>query len=407
MVCCLRVTSLFTCLAGSALLLFKDLSQFVKDDQLQMIEKEDQLKMFAKESKEDQLKILDLEGQVQGWAHTYSGIQVQHHNLHAENISNYNITCVPKVWLLLSGLYRSLKYVRPSMLNMLQRSAGDCWFVTLLVSSYDGIDLAILQDDYQFFQGRFSFVSVIRSGIAKPKGYAYAVHWHGCWWIAQQIREALKGKAAMDPSSTIVLRHRPDECFRHCFDVEAAAAAFTRWRYLILGQPISADNGLTTNWATYSNLIAPGLAANRSSNLFLSAMSASWSKSEYCNGMLDPGECDHGIPYCLMNKNTAPCRPPVLLSWQQHCLCRLQGKGSSETSLCIDRKPPDLPLDACMDITKGTKCILPRSGWQKLPQQLLPPAWQLKGGLKDSGNVAYMRPTSKKGYQTCKAGRDL
>lgn len=41
MVCCLRVTSLFTCLAGSALLLFKDLSQFVKAGQHQKLAKED------------------------------------------------------------------------------------------------------------------------------------------------------------------------------------------------------------------------------------------------------------------------------------------------------------------------------------------------------------------------------
>ena len=77
---------------------------------------------------------------------------------------HYNITCKPKVWLLLSSLCRSLKFVRPTMLDMLRRSAGDCWFVTLLVSSEKGTQREILEDDFQFFERRLGFLSVTRHG---------------------------------------------------------------------------------------------------------------------------------------------------------------------------------------------------------------------------------------------------
>lgn len=77
---------------------------------------------------------------------------------------HYNITCKPKVWLLLSSLYRSMKFVRASMVDMLRRSAGDCWFVTLLVSSEEGMQRETLEDDFRFFEGRFAFLSVTRHG---------------------------------------------------------------------------------------------------------------------------------------------------------------------------------------------------------------------------------------------------
>ena len=83
---------------------------------------------------------------------------------HASAEVHYNITCKPKVWLLLSSLYRSLKFVRPTMLDMLRRSAGDCWFVTLLVSSEKGTEREILEDDFQFFERRLGFLSVTRHG---------------------------------------------------------------------------------------------------------------------------------------------------------------------------------------------------------------------------------------------------
>ena len=103
----------------------------------------------------------------------------------------------------------------------------------------------------------------------------------------------------MDASRTIVLRHRPDECFRHCFDVDAAGRVFARHKYMILGQPVSADNGLTTNWATYADIIAAGLRQSPTArplilqpdkhyDLYHAAWSSSWSRSEFCHGMLHP-----------------------------------------------------------------------------------------------------------------------
>ncbi|CAJ1393607.1 unnamed protein product [Effrenium voratum] len=124
--------------------------------------------------------------------------------------------------------------------------------------------------------------------------------------------------AFSDADSTIVLRHRPDECFRKCFHLESARRVFARWRYLILGQPISGDNGLTTNWATYTDIIAAGF-------------------------ILDP-----------------------------------------------------------KDITKGTKCILPREKWASLPLELQPPVEQRQGGFEDSGEIGYMKPL--KGFKTCRTG---
>ena len=235
--------------------------------------------------------------------HWSPSIRLQYHNLHAENMSRYNVTCVPKVWLILSGLYRSLKYVRPTMLDMLRRSAGDCWFVTLLASSGTGHTLELLEDDYRFFEGRLGYMSLTRHGPALKKWYNYPVHWYGCWLIAHVIRETLP-QTAMDASRTIVLRHRPDECFRDCFDVDAAGRVFARYKYLILGQPISGDNGLTTNWATYADIIAAGLSQSpttealilnpdKDHDLYHAAWSSSWSRSEYCHGMVRPDAALH------------------------------------------------------------------------------------------------------------------
>ncbi|CAJ1445523.1 unnamed protein product [Effrenium voratum] len=120
--------------------------------------------------------------------------------------------------------------------------------------------------------------------------------------------------AFSDADSTIVLRHRPDECFRKCFHLESARRVFARWRYLILGQPISGDNG----------------------------------------------------------------KEPTLSSW------------------CIDKKPPDKPLKkACIDITKGTKCILPREKWASLPLELQPPVEQRQGGFEDSGEIGRLHEASE------------
>ncbi|CAE7495628.1 unnamed protein product [Symbiodinium necroappetens] len=351
--------------------------------------------------------------------HWSPSIQLQHHNLHAENMSRYNVTCVPKVWLILSGLYRSLKYVRPTMLDMLRRSAGDCWFVTLLSSSKESQSqpLELLEDDFRFFEGRLGFMSITRHGLALEKWYNYPIHWYGCWLIAHVIRETLP-QTAMDASRTIVLRHRPDECFRHCFDVDAAGRVFARHKYMILGQPVSADNGLTTNWATYADIIAAGLRQSPTTrplilqpdkhyDLYHAAWSSSWSRSEFCHGMLHPDVCLGTVPYCLMNNNTLPCRPPLFLSWQQHCLCRLKQPGTgNESAWCIDSNPPGEPLkETCLDITKDTKCILPMKLWRSLPEKLLPPLEQLKGGLIHHGNIDYMKPD--KGFLECKSGRDL
>ena len=63
--------------------------------------------------------------------------------------------------------------------------------------------------------------------------------------------------------------------------------------YLILGQAVSADNGLTTNWATYSDIIAAGLIRSNATDpiFYTAAMSSSWSQHEYCHGMVYPEEC--------------------------------------------------------------------------------------------------------------------
>lgn len=180
------------------------------------------------------------------------------------------------------------------------------------------------------------------------------MHWYGCWLIGHVIRESLV-EAFSDADSTIVLRHRPDECFRKCFHLESARRVFARWRYLILGQPISGDNGLTTNWATYTDIIAAGFILDPKANPieYKAALSSSWSSHEYCHGITHPKECNGRIPYCRLNNNTAPCRPPIFLSWEQHCLCRLRGKEPTLSSWCIDKKPPDKPLKKA--------CIEPRS----------------------------------------------
>lgn len=337
----------------------------------------------------------------------WPAVRLEHHNLKPSDMVHYNITCKPKVWLLLSSLYRSLKFVRPTMLDMLRRSAGDCWFVTLLVSSDNGTQREILEDDFQFFERRLGYLSVTRHGESNGrdgKGYMLSAHWYGCWLIAHVIRESLPAVVG-DPGSTVVLRHRPDECFRRCFDADAAGEVLAKWRYLILGQPVSGDNGLTTNWATYNDIIAAGFIRSNATDpiFYMAALSSSWSSHEYCHGLVYPEECMGKIPYCRVNGNIPPCRPPIFVSWQQHCLCRLSKDASR--SFCIDKKPPDLPVRTpCLQITKDAKCILPLAGAESLPPALRPPSHQLKGGLRKF-NIGYMKP--RKGYQECIKGRDL
>ena len=57
------------------------------------------------------------------------------------------------------------------MLDMLRRSAGDCWFVTLLSSSKESQSqpLELLEDDFRFFEGRLGFMSITRHGLALEK----------------------------------------------------------------------------------------------------------------------------------------------------------------------------------------------------------------------------------------------
>ena len=67
--------------------------------------------------------------------------------------------------------------------------------------------------------------------------------------------------------------------------------------YLILGQPaqpVSGDNGLTTNWATYSDIIAAGFIRSNATDpiFYMAALSSSWSSHEYCHGLVYPEECD-------------------------------------------------------------------------------------------------------------------
>lgn len=343
-------------------------------------------------------------------------IELQHHNLRTADMDKYNITCIPKVWLLLSGLYRSLRYVRSTMLDMLRRSAGDCWFVTLLASGNRGYDLAIFKDDFRFFEGRLGYVSLIRHGLAvKEKRYNYAIHWFGCWLIAHIIQQALPNATIGDPFRTIVVRHRPDECFRACFDADAAAAVFETWRYMILGQPISADNGLTTNWATYTDIIASGLGMQGQPNVVpgtvAAANAASWATSEYCHGHVRPDKCGGYVPYCQENNNTPPCKPPIFVGhgWEQHCLCRLKHENNlvSGGAWCINKKQPNATLQnngICLDITKGTKCMLPLHNWSKIPERLRPPPEQLDGGLKKV-LIPWMKPDA--GFLMCNRGRDL
>ena len=326
-------------------------------------------------------------------------VQVRDHNLNASEIEGYNISCKPKVWLLLSSLYRTFKSVRGSMKDMLRRSAGDCWFVTLLVSN--DVERSVLLDDVAFFEHRFSFISVSRSArVMKNRSYMYPVHWYGCFLSAQLVVDFAPSLLG-DMDTTVVLRHRPDECFRKCFQLENLQRVLGKWGYLIFGQPVSADNALTTNWKTYKEIIAEGYLKPDFSVENLAARISSWS-NEYCQGIAYPKECYGQVPYCLMNNNTAPCRPPIFLSWQQHCLCRSRGANSS---FCIDRKAPSLPIDMpCLDITKGTKCVLPRSGVKGIPKALQPPEEQLLGGFLDR-EIVYMRPT--KGFKECRRGRDL
>ena len=71
---------------------------------------------------------------------------------------------------------------------------------------------------------------------------------------------------------------------------------------MILGQPLSGDNALTTNWATYADII--GLSQSpttelliknpdKRQDLYYAAWGSSWSQSEYCHGMLRPDASLH------------------------------------------------------------------------------------------------------------------
>jgi hypothetical protein len=142
---------------------------------------------------------------------------------------------------------------RHSVRRMLERSVGECYFVTFLVA--DAPQASDLDDDVEFFDTRLAYLSVSRHGRAEnaPWHYSYPLHWKGAWMLAQVTQQTHRVGLT---DASLVIRSRPDIAFRDCFDLKRAEQVFTERRYLVIGQQLSADNFLLTNAATYRDQIA-------------------------------------------------------------------------------------------------------------------------------------------------------
>merc|ERR1712129_179813 len=206
--------------------------------------------------------------------------------------------------------------------------------------------------------------------------------------------------------STVIVRHRPDECFRECYDIRAAARVFERWRYLILGQVVSADNSLATNWLTYEQNIANPILNSSTRKV---GMDNGWQTGygRGCglrSGLLANSPC----PFCLERNDTA-CLTKMFMKGgrESHCLCRLT-EMKSESRKCIDSKPPDkLDSTTCIDITRDVKCVYPhRDLWSKLPRSMQPSANEIAGNMSFV-KIPWILDRDGGGYHKCKTGQNL
>eukprot|EP00854_Cymbomonas_tetramitiformis_P023337 gene23337-28239_t len=240
---------------------------------------------------------------------------------------------------------------------MLENSVGDCYFVTLFTTASPGKNQ--LDEDAAFFNSRLAYISVARSGIAaREKWYNYPIHWYGGWMIAEVVQELHKIPV---PDSTIVIRSRPDICFRDCFDFTQAQKVFSEHKYLMIGQLISADNNFFTNAVTYKEKVAALLYVN----------DQQWQYGQV-NGW-SRGSSDAWGKYCEVDGDIA-CAVPFYEGWNNHCLCRV-----NDEHLCTNGQEGPSVVEPtkkgqCVDITKGVKCVYPtRTRWNELPPGRRPP----------------------------------
>mmetsp|Transcript_13562 Transcript_13562/g.28886 ORF Transcript_13562/g.28886 Transcript_13562/m.28886 type:complete len:334 (-) Transcript_13562:9-1010(-) len=329
-------------------------------------------------------------------------------------MSKLRVPCVPRVWLLLSGQYRTFPDTRHSIKKMLERSVGQCYFVALLtptLSSDKGsavtktVQRDWLEADARLFDTRLAYLTVERH--QKPNTgfwYNYANHWRGVWTIADTLQK-MHGFAT--DGSTIVVRSRPDVCFRDCFDFTNAAKVFASHRYLIIGQQISADNNMFTNVPTYAEQIAPYITKTSATANALehpdehTAMLNAWQR----------GSVHYYSQYCELQDSTSvePCAVKTFQgSWQNHCICR--GRDSGNWVACIDDEDKghlgvsvrNTMARACVDITKGVTCLYPKD-WRRLPEGIRPTAQEIAGGL-EPWNISYF-PNG--GINVCRVPSDL
>eukprot|EP00242_Pyramimonas_sp_CCMP2087_P016566 CAMPEP_0198205154 /NCGR_PEP_ID=MMETSP1445-20131203/8626_1 /TAXON_ID=36898 /ORGANISM="Pyramimonas sp., Strain CCMP2087" /LENGTH=708 /DNA_ID=CAMNT_0043877317 /DNA_START=184 /DNA_END=2310 /DNA_ORIENTATION=- len=333
-------------------------------------------------------------------------IEVGFHNLGRDR-TELRIPCVPKVWLLLSGQYRTFRDTRHSVRNMLQRSVGECYFVVIVVpttTSDKGGQPAVasdlhsnLEEDVTFFDSRLVYFALTRqTSAAANQWFNFAVNYRALWVIAETLQRM---HAIHTDASTIIIRSRPDMCFRDCFDFTNAAKVFASHHYLIIGQQISSDCGMFTNWVTYAEQMAPYIGMDDAINIGTPRESVAFRNAwQRASTDVYPNYCKKGEP-----SNVSCAVKTYEGAWENSCICRdsmrsaatggeggglrcLNGQEGSDQPAAVN-----LTRDrACVDITAGMRCVYPAEKvWDRLPKEQRPTEEELTNGL-ESLNFGYM-----------------
>ena len=213
----------------------------------------------------------------------------------------------PRLWLLLTGHYRTFSYTLPNIQRMAHASSHGCYMAAAVMPdeicvrrggwekgssaaanetrcdpakwynaehralewrrfapSIDSVP-SLLSKAQAAFKGRLAYAVIRRSGSMHSYGGAFAVFWHMAWAVAQF---AAKTHGITPHPSAVVIRTRPDCIFTRPFELTALLNYFehsAHGAHLLLSQetiptPLSpnaqGDNLMITSWRCYTNDIA-------------------------------------------------------------------------------------------------------------------------------------------------------
>eukprot|EP00928_Gymnodinium_smaydae_P087913 TRINITY_DN72098_c0_g1_i1.p1 TRINITY_DN72098_c0_g1~~TRINITY_DN72098_c0_g1_i1.p1 ORF type:complete len:507 (+),score=72.29 TRINITY_DN72098_c0_g1_i1:61-1521(+) len=314
-----------------------------------------------------------------------AGMQALEEFLVAQKVSTHRIGSVarndrcpsgPKIWLLMTGQYRTFSWVHPQIVKTMEDSVGECFHAvavvsdrffdandkanqcdeggTACVSSYPNTSAGVaaqLADDAKSFDGRLSYIVIQR--VDNPN-YGYAPQ-HGvgdfrasytyvAWAMARHI--ARTNGVSISPSSLVVLS-RPDMAFSQAIDADPLIDYFARSddRRLRLTQINDADLSSVMSFASFDwnigytldvaidpqsrrSFIANAMAASAAMNFNFVIFEFDGTDRSWCldndgrEDVFNLTDCKH------LGRNMLPTQSAL----QNNCICRTFIPGNNDQS---------------------------------------------------------------------------